>query len=162
MNQHKNEESSLKQSSRRLYAEVFSLKDTLYNDLLERFKDDASLKDKAEQWKTGIMAASISTALYSSILAGSKEFPFIYSYLKIKLKAYHPEGEAAIEDCMGTISNLLNGAAYHPESFSEGIALWLYFSIRGRETFVEKETMPYMLAGQFMNQYFYNWFDKQV
>lgn len=162
MNKHKNENSSLKQSSRRLYAEVFSLKDTLYNDLLERFKDDVSLKVKAEQWKTGIMTASISTALFSSILTGNREFPYLYSYLRIKLKAYHPEGEAAIEDCMCVISNLLNGAAYNPESFAEGLALWLYFSIKGRESFAEEEIVPYMLAGQYINQHFYNWYDKQA
>ncbi|OBZ16716.1 MULTISPECIES: hypothetical protein [Bacillales] len=161
MNQQNNEESSLKQSSRRLYAEVFSLKDTLYHDLLERFKGDHFLTEHKEQWKTGIMAAAISTALFSSALTGSKEFPYVYSYLKIKLKAYHPEGEAAIESCMGVISNLLNGAEYNAEAFSEGLALWLYFSMRGKETFIEEETVPYMLAGQYINQYYYNWFDKQ-
>ncbi|WP_169083227.1 hypothetical protein [Paenibacillus sp. PL91] len=161
MKQHKNEESSLKQSSRRLYAEVFSLKDTLYHDLIDRFKDDHFLLENKEQWKTGIMAAAISTALFSTVLSGSKEFPYVYSYLKIKLQAHHPEGEAAIESCMGVISNLLNGAEYNVEAFSEGIALWLYFSIRGRETFVEEETVPYMLAGQYINQYYFNWFDKQ-
>lgn len=161
MDERTKEQTSLKQNSRRLYAEVFSLKDTLYNDLLERFKNDISLTEKAEQWKTGMMAAAISTALFSSMLAGNKTFPFIYSYLKIKLKEYHPEGEEAIEDCMGVISKLLNGNAYNSELFSEGIALWLYFSIRGREKFVEEETVPYLLAGQFINQYFFNWFDKQ-
>jgi len=159
--QHENEETSLKLSARRLYAEIFSLKDTLYNDLLNRFKNDVSLTEKAEQWKAGIMAAAISTALYSSSLAGNKEFPYVYSYLKIKLKAHHSEGEAAIEDCMSVISGLLNEADYQPDSFSEGISLWLYFSIKGRESFVEEETVPYMLAGQYINQFFYNWFDRQ-
>ncbi|WP_339208757.1 hypothetical protein MHH56_13460 [Paenibacillus sp. FSL K6-3182] len=159
--QHKNEETSLKLSARRLYAEIFSLKDTLYNDLLHRFKDDVSLTEKVEQWKTSIMAAAISTALYSSSLGGNKEFPYVYSYLKIKLKTYHSEGEAAIEDCMSVISGLLNEADYQPESFSEGIALWLYFSIQGKESFVEEETVPYLLTGQYINQVFYNWFDMQ-
>ncbi|OMF22739.1 hypothetical protein BK133_25435 [Paenibacillus sp. FSL H8-0548] len=161
MKQQENEESTLRQSSRLLYAEVYSLKDTLYNDLLERFKDDESIIEKADHWKMGIMAASISTALFSSVLSGSKDFPYIYSYLKIKLSAQHPEGEAVIEDCMGMISKLLNDSAYHSGAFSEGIALWLYFSIKGRETFVEEETLPYLLAGQYINQSFYNWFDKQ-
>lgn len=161
MNQQENKESLLRQSARRLYAELFSLKDTLYNDLLNRFKDDASILEKVEQWKLGIITASMATALYSKVLAGSKEFPYIYSYLTVKLNAEHPEGEAAFEDCMGAISKLLNDAEYHAGAFSEGLALWLYFSIRGRETFVEEETLPYLLAGQYINQSFYNWFDKQ-
>lgn len=162
MIEHKNGETSLKQNSRRLYAEIFSLKDTLYNDLLERFREDVSLKEHAEQWKSGIMTAAVSTALFSSALAGSKEFPYIYSYLKIKLQALHPSGEAAFEDCMSAISKLLNGTDYHTGAFAEGLALWLYFNIKGKESFNEDDTLPFLLAGQYINQYFYNWFDKQA
>lgn len=161
MIEHANEETSLKHNSRRLYAEIYSLRDTLYNDLLERFGEDASLKEHAERWKSGIMTAAVSTALFSSALSGSKAFPYIYSYLKIKLQALHPAGEAAFEDCMSTISKLLNGTDYHSGAFAEGLALWLYFNIKGKESFHEEDTLPFLLAGQYINQYFYNWFDKQ-
>lgn len=157
----KNGEASLKQDSRRLYAEIFSIKDTLYNDLIERFPEDASLKENAEQWKVCVMAAAVSTALFSTALAGSKEFPYVYSYLHLKLQALYPASEAVFEDCMAAIAKLLDGTDYHSGAFAEGLALWLYFTIQGKESFQEEETLPFLLAGQYVNQYFYNWFDKQ-
>ncbi|WP_138751838.1 hypothetical protein [Paenibacillus sinopodophylli] len=160
MIEHNNGESALRQSSRRLYAEIFSLKDTLYHDLLERFKEDDSIKEYEEKWKAGIMIAAASTALFSTALSGSKEYPFIYSFHAIKLQALFPGGEAALEDCMAAISKLLNGTSYHSGAFAEGLALWLYFNIKGKESFREEETLPFLLAGQYINQYYYNWFDK--
>ncbi|WP_028611187.1 hypothetical protein [Paenibacillus harenae] len=154
------EQSSFKERSRMLYAQVDSLKDSLYADLLERFRQDKSIGEHEARWKLGIMVAAISTALFSKALAVNKEYPVIYTYFKIKLNEYSPESEAAIEDCMGLIADIMNRTDYDPISFTDTIALWLYFNIRGKEQLMIDETTPYLLVAQFINNNFFNWFDE--
>ncbi|MNZ79447.1 hypothetical protein D3C78_980510 [compost metagenome] len=155
------EQSGFKERSRLLYAQVDSLKDSLHADLVERFKQDRTIKELEDKWKLYIMVASISTALFSRTLAGSKEYLIVYTYFKIKLKEYAPEGEAAIEDCVDLIADFMRRTEYEPIAFTDTIALWLYFNIRGKEELVMEETTPFLLVAQFINNNFYNWFDNE-
>jgi hypothetical protein len=151
----------LEERSRLLYVHAYSLKDTVHDDLSTRYKDHSLIVDKEEDWKMFFMAASISTALFSSVLVGNRDFPRIYAYQKLKINEHFIEGEAAIEDCMGFISDLTKGSEYNPERFSETLAMWLYFKVKGTmDEFVSEETTPFMLIGQFITNYFFDWFDK--
>ncbi|MBD2870088.1 hypothetical protein [Paenibacillus arenilitoris] len=154
------EQSSLKERSRLLYAQVDSLKESLYADLLERFRQDKTIGEQEAKWKLGIMVASISTALFSRALAGNKEYPVIYAYFKIKLSEHSSGGESAIEECIGLIADFMNRTDYDPIAFTDTIALWLYFHIRGKEQLMIDETTPYLLVAQFINNNFFNWFDE--
>ncbi|NIK75828.1 hypothetical protein FHS15_000928 [Paenibacillus castaneae] len=154
------EEISFKERSRLLFAQVDLLKENLYMDLLERFKQDPTVGEHERKWKLSILVASISTALFSKSLIRNKEYPTLYTYFIIKINEFDSEGEAAIEDCMGLIADLMNRTEYDPIQFTDTIALWLYFQIRGKEELNLEETAPYMLVAQFINNNFFNWFDE--
>lgn len=162
MNRYDKFDTQLKESSRVLYAQVFALKDSLHNELLERFKNEPTIAVDGERWKLLIMTASVSTALFSTVLSGNKNFLLLYTYFKIKLKEYNSEAETKMDDCMQYIADLRNGVEYSSEQFSEAMVLWLYFSIRGKDQFAQDELAPYSIVGQFIHDYFYNWFDKNV
>ncbi|WP_424768338.1 hypothetical protein [Paenibacillus sp. sgz302251] len=152
-------ELSFKESSRLLFAQVDALKDSLYADLKERFKQDNTITEQEQKWKLAIMVSSISTALFSSSLVGNKEYPVLYTYFKIKINEYDSNGEAALEDCMGLIADLMARSEYDPGPFTDTIAMWLYFHMRGKEELVLEESAAYMLVAQFIHNNFYNWFD---
>lgn len=144
-----------------LFAQVDVLKENLYSDLLERFKQDHTISEQDRRWKLGILVAAISTSLFSKSLIRNKEYPILYTYFKIKINEFDSDGEAAFEDCMGLIADLMSTTDYDPITFTDTIALWLYFQIRGKEELNVEEMAPYMLVAQFINNNFYNWFDEE-
>lgn len=150
---------SFKESSRILFAQIDTLKEGVYEDLLVRYKHDRSIAEYERKWKLSFMAASISTALFSNCLLYNKQYPVLYTYFNIKMKEFDAEGESVLEDCIGLIADLLRRADYDPLLFSETIALWLYFTIRGKEELAAEETAPYMLVAQFIHNHFFNWFE---